>query len=131
MVNDYNSGIGFIPNTENDLGGFPTLAAGTACTSSLHDGIADQWKSKYGLSTTDATLYKTKALNGYTYLENYLNGTDPRVTASANSTTIPSLWAASLAPKAEMGTLMKVNHLDGTHYSRSVSTNVFDPTALP
>jgi hypothetical protein len=77
MVNDYNIGLGSIPNTENDLGGLPTLAVGTPCTSSLHDGIPDQWKSKYGLSTTDGTLYKTTAPNAYTYLENYLNGTNP------------------------------------------------------
>jgi hypothetical protein len=30
-----------------------------------------------GLSTTDSTLHKTVAPNGYTYLENYLNGMDP------------------------------------------------------
>ncbi len=46
----------------------------TACTESLHDGIPDQWKSSQGLSTTDPNLYKTTAPNGYTYLENYMNG---------------------------------------------------------
>jgi uncharacterized protein YjdB len=52
----------------------PSVAAGTACTESLHDGIPDQWKSAQGLSTTDPNLYKTLAPSGYTYLENYLNG---------------------------------------------------------
>ena len=54
----------------------PSIAAGTACTESLHDGIPDQWKQLKGLSTTDSTLYKTTAPNGYTYLENYLNGSN-------------------------------------------------------
>jgi large repetitive protein len=44
---------------------------------SQHDGIPDQWKVRYGLSTTDANLNKEAAPNGYTYLENYLNGTSP------------------------------------------------------
>jgi len=54
----------------------PSIAAGSACTESLHDGIPDQWKQLKGLSTTDPTLYKTNAPNGYTYLENYLNGSN-------------------------------------------------------
>ncbi len=46
----------------------------TACTESLHDGIPDTWKASKGLSTTDSNVYKTVAPNGYTWLENYLNG---------------------------------------------------------
>ena len=56
----------------------PSIPGGSACTESLHDGIPDQWKSANGLSTTDSTLYKQTAPNGYTYLENYLNGTSPK-----------------------------------------------------
>lgn len=48
--------------------------SGSLCTSSLGDGIADQWKTNNGLSTTDVNLWKTISPNGYTYLENYLNG---------------------------------------------------------
>lgn len=55
----------------------PSIPAGSACSESLHDGIPDQWKQLNGLSTSDSTLYKQTAPNGYTYLENYLNGTDP------------------------------------------------------
>jgi hypothetical protein len=54
-----------------------SVSNGTSCTASLHDGIPDQWKTKYGLSLTDATLQNRSAPNGYTYLENYLNGSDP------------------------------------------------------
>jgi Abnormal spindle-like microcephaly-assoc'd, ASPM-SPD-2-Hydin len=55
----------------------PAVVGGTACTESMHDGIPDQWKAAHGLSTTDSTLHKQQAPNGYTYLENYLNGTSP------------------------------------------------------
>lgn len=50
------------------------VLGGSACVESLHDGIPDQWKQLKGLSLTDPNLYKTIAPNGYTWLENYLNG---------------------------------------------------------
>jgi hypothetical protein len=87
VINQYkNQGSGgFWPNGVVDAGSFsvpnPTsnwtdqpVTGFSACTESLHDGIPDQWKSNQGLSTTDPNLYKTIAPNGYTYLENYLNG---------------------------------------------------------
>jgi pectate lyase len=51
-----------------------TIAVATPCIESLHDGIPDQWKKTEGLSTTDPKLHKTLAPNGYTWLENYLDG---------------------------------------------------------
>jgi hypothetical protein len=54
--------------TDHPQTGFPV------CTESLHDGIPDQWKTLKGLSTTDPNVYSRTAPNGYTWLENYLNG---------------------------------------------------------
>jgi hypothetical protein len=129
MINEYNAGTGSYPTTQNDKGGFPTLAAGTPCPSTAHDGISDVWKIAHGLNPNDPSVAQKTAPNGYTYLENYLNGTDPNVTASTNPTVLS--WAASLVPKAKMGSLMKENHLGGTGPSRSVIMNFFDPTVLP
>lgn len=56
----------------------PSVSNGSACSESLHDGIPDQWKSSNGLSTTDPSLYKQTAPNGYTYLENYMNAASPQ-----------------------------------------------------
>jgi pectate lyase len=64
------------PSDESQVGGYPTLATGTPCDESLHDGIPDRWKIAHGLSPSDTTLANNVAPNGYTYLENYLNGTD-------------------------------------------------------
>jgi uncharacterized protein YjdB len=55
----------------------PSVSAGSACTESLHDGIPDQWKSANGLSTTDPNLHNEIAPDGYTYLEEYMNGVQP------------------------------------------------------
>ena len=101
-VTQFNNNTGHSGNITGP-GTLPTLAAGTPCTSSLHDGIADQWKINYGLSLTDTGLSARTAPNGYTYLENYLNGTNPNLTASTSSTS--SLWAASRSPKTMAGSL--------------------------
>jgi hypothetical protein len=87
---DYSS-LSASPQSQADLGGWPTLAAGTPCTDSDHDGIPDTWEIAHGLNPDDASDAQKTAPNGYTYLENYLNGIDPNVTASTNSNT--SLWA--------------------------------------
>jgi hypothetical protein len=88
IVNQYQThgGGGFWPNGVTYTGNNsswpqPTapwqdnpILGGAACVESLHDGIPDQWKQLKALSTTDPNLYKTVAPNGYTWLENYLNG---------------------------------------------------------
>jgi hypothetical protein len=68
------AGATSIPAPSSDYQDHPVTSGFTACTESMHDGIPDQWKTKKGLSTTDPNLHKAKAPNGYTWLENYLNG---------------------------------------------------------
>jgi hypothetical protein len=46
----------------------PAIAAGTACTESMHDGIPNRCKTLKGLSTTDPNLFKTVAPNGHIWL---------------------------------------------------------------
>lgn len=96
LINQYNSGTGAIISSETQVGGFPTIAPGTACVDSDHDGIPDAWEIAHGLNPNDPTDAQKTAPNGYTYLENYLNGTNPTLTARTNSTT--STLAASLSP---------------------------------
>ena len=71
----------------------PAIPAGTPCTESLHDGIPDQWKTAHGLSTTDSNLHNAIAPNGYTYLENYLNG--PSGSTSLRPDAKGWTWAAT------------------------------------
>jgi hypothetical protein len=125
---DYSS-LAASPQSQANLGGWPTLASGTACADTLGDGIPDVWKSNHAVNINGPSVANTVAPNGYTYLENYLNGTNPNVTAISNST--PSLWATLPFPKTKMGGFMKENKLDGTHLRRIVSMDFFDPSALP
>lgn len=58
--------------------GVPAVIQGTACVESMNDGIPDQWKTRYGLSTSNPTLYKTTdPITKVTYLEDYLDGLVP------------------------------------------------------
>ena len=77
VINDVKNGTGAVINNPSNVGGWPTLAPGSPCVESLRDGIPDQWKSANGLSTSDTGLAQRIAPNGYTYLENYLNGVNP------------------------------------------------------
>jgi hypothetical protein len=82
VVNEFLNGTGTSDQAlqyESQVGGFPTLTTGTACTDTGHDGMTDVWELKHGLTPGDPTNATKVAPNGYTYLENYLSGTDPNV----------------------------------------------------
>jgi pectate lyase len=66
-----------IIDTPADVGGWPEYKGDKTPLSTVGDGIPDEWKKKHGLDVKDATLAAKDAGNGYTYLEEYLNGTDP------------------------------------------------------
>jgi len=69
---------GKIIDSQDQVGGWPELKSSEAAVDSDHDGIPDWWETRYGLNPHDAkdgTADNDK--DGYTNLEEYLNGTDP------------------------------------------------------
>jgi pectate lyase len=75
-----NHGNNGIIDHPSDVGGWPTLAAGTATEDSDRDGMPDAWERRYGLDLKDASdNVKDKDKDGYTNIEEYINGTDPAV----------------------------------------------------
>jgi hypothetical protein len=61
----------------SQVGGYPEYK-GEPQTMTQKDGIPDAWKKKYGLDVNDPTLAgKDLDGDGYTTIEEYLNGTDP------------------------------------------------------
>ncbi len=70
---------GSLIDSQSQTGGWPELKSATPPGCSLHDGIPDEWKTAHGLDVKDAALAAKVGPSGYTYLEEYLNGTDPRV----------------------------------------------------
>jgi pectate lyase len=62
----------------NDVGGWPELKSLPAPTDSDSDGMPDEWESKFGLDPkNDNDNIEDKDKDGYTNIEEYLNGTDP------------------------------------------------------
>jgi hypothetical protein len=72
----YKEGKGIITDIQQ-VGGFPQYK-GTPYTYTQNDGIPDWWKKKHNLDVNDAALAaKDTDGDGYTTIEEYLNGTDP------------------------------------------------------
>jgi pectate lyase len=67
-----------IITTVDDIGGYPEYKGGPADPDSDHDGMPDAWEKKHGLNPSDASdASLDKDGDGYTNVEEYLNGTDP------------------------------------------------------
>jgi pectate lyase len=67
-----------IINSPADVGGWPALKSGTTPTDSDDDGMPDEWEKTYGLDPNNGDDGSSdKDNDGYTNIEEYLNGTDP------------------------------------------------------
>jgi len=79
IVEEITTGGGKIINSQADVGGWPEYKSAPAPTDSDEDGMPDVWEKKHGLNPTDASDNSKDAdSDGYTNIEEYLNGTDPR-----------------------------------------------------
>jgi pectate lyase len=68
------------PQTQDDLGGWPTFAPGVPCTDSNNNGLPDVWESYWaGVLGLGSTLDPNGFSFGdeYTNLEHYINGLNP------------------------------------------------------
>jgi pectate lyase len=62
----------------DDVGGWPQLKGGTAPADTDNDGMPDEWETKHGLNASKADDNALdKDGDGYSNVEEYLNGTDP------------------------------------------------------
>ena len=78
IVNDVINGIGKIIDDPSQVGGWLTISPADPCTDSDHDGMPDAWEEKYGFNPNDPSDANQNANgNGYTNIEEFLNGTDP------------------------------------------------------
>jgi hypothetical protein len=60
--------------SENDVGGFPTIAEGMPCVDTDGDGMPNEWEIANGLNPNNDADRNTVHASGYTMLEMYLNG---------------------------------------------------------
>ena len=69
---------GSIIDSQEQVGGWPDLKSTNALKDSDDDGMPDVWERRYGLNPLDPADSKLdKDGDGYTNLEEYLNGTNP------------------------------------------------------
>ena len=67
-----------IINTPDDVGGWPQYRSAPAPFDSDHDGMPDEWEKKFGLNPEDSSDGPEDSdKDGYTNVEEWLNGTDP------------------------------------------------------
>ena len=72
------SGKGKLIDSQREVGGWAKLRAGEAPEDSDADGMPDGWERKHGLDVTAQDHNGDRDGDGYTNLEEFLNGTDPR-----------------------------------------------------
>ena len=76
-ISDKSKKSGII-DSQKDVGGWPELKSLPAPHDSDKDGMPDEWEKQYGFDPSDASnSSKDKDGDGYTNIEEYLNGTDP------------------------------------------------------
>lgn len=73
IINDVLNKTGKIIDDESEVGGWLTLNAGSPCSDADNDGMPDGWESLYGDLSPNEDLDN----DGYTNIEEYLNGTQP------------------------------------------------------
>ncbi len=71
-------GLPGIIDSQSDVGGWLELRNGTPPPDSDHDGMPDDWEKSFRLNPTDpADGPRDRENDGFTNLEEFLNGTDP------------------------------------------------------
>jgi pectate lyase len=78
IVDDVRNGTGKIIDDPSQVGGWLTIAPASSCVDSDHDGMPDAWELRYGFNPNDSSDGPKDANgDGYTNLEEFLNGTRP------------------------------------------------------
>jgi pectate lyase len=96
VVDTVKNKTGRIIDSQRDVGGWPTLPAGTPPLDTDHDGMPDTWEQSKGLNPTSAADANTTAPSGYTWIEEYINsffstnGQTPTPRPSQTPTPIPT-----------------------------------------
>ncbi|MFT5370148.1 MAG: formylglycine-generating enzyme required for sulfatase activity/pectate lyase [Candidatus Latescibacterota bacterium] len=74
------TGTGQMIDSQDDVGGWPELGPAPAHVDRDADGMPDAWEERFGFDPIESTDGNTDADgDGYTNIEEYLNGTDPQV----------------------------------------------------
>ena len=75
IINEVRTSTGKVPDSQDEVGGWPTLNSLPAPADSDKDGMSDVWETANGLNPNDAEdRNKDRDSDGFTNLEEYING---------------------------------------------------------
>jgi pectate lyase len=77
IVGEVQTGTGNIIDSPAEVGGWPTLAPGIACSDMDNDGMPDEWELQRGLDVRDSLDASITAKSGYKNIEVFLNSVHP------------------------------------------------------
>ena len=79
IVDEVSSRSGRVIDHPGDVGGWPRLNSGPAPRDRDRDGMPDDWETKHGLNPAEIwDNARDQDGDGYTNIEEWLNGTDPK-----------------------------------------------------
>ena len=77
LVDHVRNRTGKLINSQDEVGGWPELKSGEVPLDSDSDGMPDAWEIKHNLNPHDPADAAMIAKDGYTNIEEYLNGKNP------------------------------------------------------
>ena len=78
LLVEYREGKGQIPKDEAAVGGYPSIKSAAPYADTDHDGMPNVWEAKHSLAPDSPDDGPTDADgDGYTNVEEFVNGTDP------------------------------------------------------
>ncbi len=84
IINEIRTGKGAIINSQKDVGGWPVFNSTKAPVDKDREGMADKWERAHGLNAKNPDDHKNDPDNdGYTNLEEYVNGTNPNAATAS------------------------------------------------
>jgi pectate lyase len=99
IVNDVKNGTGHIIDSPSEVGGWIIINSGIQCSDTDHDGMSDTWEmAQFGSLSQGSTTASTSDFDGdgYTDLEEFLNGTNPRDGRPASNPTPTPAYSSQL-----------------------------------
>ncbi len=74
IINEVKTGTGRIPDSQQEVGGWPKLKSAAAPADADKDGMADDWETENGLDPNDPEdRNEDRNSDGFTNLEEYIN----------------------------------------------------------
>jgi pectate lyase len=77
LIDHVRNRAGKLINSQEEVGGWPELKSGEVPPDSDNDGMPDAWEIKHNLNPHDSADAALTAKDGYTNIEDYLNGITP------------------------------------------------------